>query len=113
MIVRRAADAVPYAPPGHVGVRSRRLQGAEAGGPAGFWVAESVYPSGAAAELAPTAGDTVYVLLEGEIEVTADGHTETLRPHDSVFIPDGDRRSVLNAAEGPALLLVVLQPVGI
>jgi mannose-6-phosphate isomerase-like protein (cupin superfamily) len=108
--VTRAVDAVPYAPPGHFGVESRRLQGAEAGGPDGFWVAESVYPPGSGAELTPTAGDTVYVVLEGELTVTAGDHGETLRPHDSVFIGAGEVRSLLNASDEPALLLVVLQP---
>lgn len=107
MHVVRAAQAVPYDPPGHHGVAARRLQGLEAGGPAGFAVAVSHYPSGAAAMMAPIAADTVYVVLDGELTVTAGGTSVVLAADDSVYLAAGTTRSVRNHGTAAATLLVV------
>jgi uncharacterized cupin superfamily protein len=108
--ITRADAAPPYSPPLHSGVDACRLQGLEAGPTERFWVGLSVYSPGGAASLSPTAQETVYVVLEGELElaVPAEDVRETLRPGDSVHLPQGTVRSVTNVSGAAARLLVVL-----
>lgn len=107
----RGADAPTYDPPGHHGVHAQRLQGLEAGGPTGLWVGRSSYPPGASAELAPTQGDTVYVVLSGRLTVTLPGPEEVvLEASDSLHLPIGTTRAVRNSTEQEATLLVVMRP---
>ncbi|MEV8308284.1 cupin domain-containing protein [Streptomyces flavidovirens] len=108
MRVTRLQQAPPYQPPSHHGVGALRLQGHEAGPTARFWTGLSYYLPGGAADAAPTAEETVYVLLDGEVVVTADGHEETLRPYDSVHLTKGQVRSVENRSKRPATLLVTI-----
>jgi quercetin dioxygenase-like cupin family protein len=108
MRITRAAAAPPYSPPLHDGVAATRLQGMEAGPTERFWVGLSVYAPGGAANTAPAAEETVYVVLDGELELTAGGSTETLLAGDSAHLPKGTVRSVRNASGAPARLLVVI-----
>jgi quercetin dioxygenase-like cupin family protein len=108
MRITRAGAAPAYAPPLHSGVAALRLQGHEAGPTEGFWVGLSTYEPGGEASESPTAGETVYVLLDGTLDVTSGGATETLRPGDSVHLPQGTVRSVRNNSGQPARLLVVI-----
>jgi quercetin dioxygenase-like cupin family protein len=87
-----------------------RLQGLEAGPTTRFWVGMSVYASGGTAQLAPTAEETVYVVLDGELTLAVpdDGLETVLHPGDSVHLPRGTARSLTNPAEAPARLLVVI-----
>ncbi|MCK2220466.1 cupin domain-containing protein [Actinomadura sp. ATCC 31491] len=105
-----AAQAVPYDPPGHHDVAARRLQGLDAGGPGGFSVGLSHYPPGSTVDSAPTAAETVYVVLSGELELTCDDRVVTLGRHDSVHLTKGEVRSLRNASGADATLLVVLRP---
>jgi quercetin dioxygenase-like cupin family protein len=50
----------------------------------------------------------VYVVLSGELTLTAGGRSEVLRPGDSVHLPQGTVRSVVNRGTGPAELLVII-----
>ncbi|WP_410874613.1 cupin domain-containing protein [Nocardia sp. A7] len=106
----RAAQAVPYQAHGHTGVDSRRLQGSEVGGPDKAAVSVSTYLPGSAVAASPTAADTIYVVLAGELELN--GHlgeaSLTLAAHDSVFLPRGEVRSLRNRTAENAMLLVVL-----
>lgn len=106
--VVRAADAPAYHPPRHTGVDAVRLQGLEAGPTERFWVGLSTYPPGSAAETSPAAEETVYVVLEGRLRLTTEDGVEELVEGDSVHLPQGTVRSVVNAADAPARLLVVI-----
>jgi quercetin dioxygenase-like cupin family protein len=108
MRVTRADQAPPYAPPLHQGVDAVRLQGMEAGPTERFWVGLSVYAPGGFADTAPTAEETVYVVLDGELALHAEGAVQTLRAGDSVHLPKGTVRSVRNESGAPARLLVVI-----
>ncbi|WP_217624637.1 cupin domain-containing protein [Streptomyces sp. TRM64462] len=108
MRVTRLDDALAYEPPLHHGVGALRLQGHEAGPTVRFWSGLSYYLPGGAADSAPTVEETVYVVLDGELVVTADGDEETLRPYDSVHLAKGQIRSVENRSRRPATLLVTV-----
>lgn len=113
MHVNRAAAAAPYQAPGHHGVESIRLQGRAAGGAEFCAVSISDYAPGAGVDDLPVDCDTVYVILEGELEVTShdDGETAVLGVHDSVHIARGERRSIKNATDAVTKMLVVLAPI--
>jgi mannose-6-phosphate isomerase-like protein (cupin superfamily) len=80
----------------------------EAGHTEHFWTAISFYLPGGRAAWSPTAGETVYVVLDGELTVvTADGE-HVLRRYDSIHLPPGTERAVENRASSPATLLVTI-----
>ncbi|WND39780.1 cupin domain-containing protein [Streptomyces sp. BB1-1-1] len=106
--VTRLDQAPPYQPPSHHGVGALRLQGHEAGPTTRFWTGLSYYLPDGAADATPTVEETVYVVLDGELVVTADGEEATLRPHDSVHLAKGQVRSVENRSRRPATLLVTV-----
>lgn len=108
--ITRADQAPPYSPPLHEGIRARRLQGHEAGPTERFWVGMSDYEPGGVAQTSPAAQETVYVVLEGELELAVpdEGLVETVRTGDSVHLPRGTVRSLTNRSGIPARLLVVI-----
>jgi quercetin dioxygenase-like cupin family protein len=104
-------DKAPrYHPPLHDGVDAVRLQGHEAGPTQRFWVGRSLYQPGGAAQLSPAGQETVYVVLAGELTLAVpnEGIEQVLHPGDSVHLPQGTERSVTNASDRPAELLVVI-----
>ncbi len=107
--ITRAGQAPPYYPPLHEGVDARRLHGHEAGPTERFWVGLSDYPPGGILQASPAAQETVYVVLDGEVELTVedDGMREVLQRGDSVHLPQGTLRSVANRSDQVARLLVV------
>lgn len=108
MLVKKFPDAKPYAAPNHHDIRTLRLQGFEAGGPTNFWVGLShILPGGGAGPDA-TPLEKVYVVLSGQVTVTAEGQTHVLGPLDSVRIGPSVERTVSNASNEVATMLVVL-----
>jgi quercetin dioxygenase-like cupin family protein len=108
MRITRADGAPPYHPPLHHDVQAVRLQGHEAGPTGRFWVGRSRYLPGGRADEAPTVEETVYVVLDGELVVSSEGQTSTLRAGDSVHLPKGTVRRVENTSGQDASLLVVI-----
>jgi quercetin dioxygenase-like cupin family protein len=108
MRVTRLLSAPSYDAVAHHGVAARRLQGHEAGPTSGFWVGLSYYLPGGGADERPTAAETVYVLLDGSLVVTAEGEDVTLEPLDSLHMPAGTVRRVENVSARTATLLVII-----
>ena len=91
MRVTRHAAAPGYQAAAHHGVATLRLQGHEAGPTDRFWVGLSCYLPGGGADETPAGEETVYVVLDGNLVVQADGKEEELGPLDSVHLPKGTR----------------------
>jgi quercetin dioxygenase-like cupin family protein len=108
MRITRQVDAPGYVARAHHDVATMRLQGQEAGPTERFWVGLSYYLPGGGADESPAAEETVYVVLEGALVITADGRTEEIGPLDSVHIPKGTVRRVDNRSARPATLLVII-----
>lgn len=108
MNLTRASDAPAYTAPQHNGVATARLQGHEAGHTDRFWVGLSVYRPRGLAEQAPTREETVYVVLDGELVVTAGGNDTVLGRLDSMHFAKGEVRSIQNRSGSDALLLVTV-----
>jgi quercetin dioxygenase-like cupin family protein len=106
--ITRADAAPPYRPPLHHDVQAVRLQGHEAGPTSRFWVGRSRYLPGGRADEAPTAEETVYMVLDGELVVAADGQVDTLHAGDSVHLPKGTVRRIENRSSRDASLLVII-----
>lgn len=106
----RWADAPSYTPPHHSGVTARRHQGRQAGGGSPAFVSTSTFAPAGTAEPAETTYDTIYVVLDGELELSVDGRTETLGCGDSVFLPAGTVRGLSNRGDSEARLVVVAVP---
>ncbi|MGB9226206.1 cupin domain-containing protein [Mycobacterium sp.] len=108
MNVTRVSDAPGYTAPMHRGVDTVRLRGHEAGPSERFWVGLSTYHPGGVAEKAPTREETVYVVLDGELVVTAEESETVLSRLDSVHFAKGEMRSIENRSDRAALLLVTI-----
>jgi quercetin dioxygenase-like cupin family protein len=108
MRVTRHASAPGYVAPAHHDVAAMRLQGHEAGPTERFWVGLSYYLPGGGADESPAGEETVYVVLDGTLVVTAAGQAAELGPLDSVHLPKGTVRRVDNRSARPATLLVII-----
>ncbi len=107
MRITQLEDAEPFHPVDHHGVGPVRLQGGEHSPTSAFTVVLSHYLPGGAADLAPQAAETVYVVLAGALVVSSEGDEATLRPHDSVHFGPGTLRTVENRTNLPASMLVI------
>ena len=103
-----AAAAPPYEAPLHFGVSAQRLQGLEASDTEVFWVGLSVYEPGGRADESPTREETVYVVLDGSLTVATEGEEYVLAKHDSLHLPKGTVRSVVNHTDSPTTMLVAI-----
>lgn len=108
MHVKGFNEAKPYEAPLHFGVRSLRLQGFEEGGPTNFWVGLTHLLPGGGAGPDASPLEKVYVVLTGQVKVTAEGEERILGPLDSVRIGPNIERTVLNPANEVATMLVVM-----
>lgn len=108
MRVTRSSEAPTYAAALHRGVLTRRLQGHEAGPTDRFWIGLSTYQPGGAAEKSTAPEETVYVILDGELVITADGAEAVLGQFDSAHIAKGGLRSIENRSDREAVLLVAI-----
>ena len=65
---------------------------------------------GGGADDSSSEAERVYVVLEGQITVTTEDGPVVLGPLDSCLIPPGETRSVQNATNRPASMLVIVVP---
>jgi quercetin dioxygenase-like cupin family protein len=65
------------------------------------------FPPGAGIPLHYHNCDEQTTVLEGEAEAEIDGRRERLRPHDTVFIPQGRHHRFVNVGSGPMMILWV------
>ncbi|BBX73568.1 cupin domain-containing protein [Mycobacterium shinjukuense] len=108
MNLTRASEAPEYSAPLHHDVCTLRLQGHEAGPTERFWVGLSTYRPGGIAQKAAAREETVYVVLDGELVVTAEGTETVLGRLDSVHFAKGELRSIENRSDREAVLLVTI-----
>ncbi|MCR5855756.1 cupin domain-containing protein [Mesorhizobium sp. J428] len=108
MLTRRFADAKPYDAPNHRGVVGLRLQGFEPGGPRNQWVGLSQFLPGGGAGPDSTPFEKVYVVLDGEMTVIADGVETVLGPLDSCTVAPHELREIVNRANRVCTMLVII-----
>ncbi|QYE37110.1 cupin domain-containing protein (plasmid) [Polymorphobacter sp. PAMC 29334] len=108
MDVVRFADAPFYSAPDHDDVLARRLQGGEASSADFALVGHSTLIAGAVIPMDAAVIGKIYVVTDGVIVVEQeDGALHELRVGDSIFVPAGEARAVLNLTDTPAAMIVV------
>jgi len=101
-------EAKPYEARGHFKMVALRLQHRETTGVENFWVGLSHFLPGGGAEMSASDFEKVYVMLSGRMSiVTEDGKEIVLEPLDSIFIPPGEKRYLINKTNMPASMLVI------
>ena len=110
MEVTRLAEALPYEAPKHHGIAALRLHGGEQTNAERMVVGLSHFLPGGGADESASEAERVYVVLEGQITVTTEDGPVVLGPLDSCLIPVGETRSVKNATNLPASMLVIATP---
>ncbi len=109
MDIVRFEDAPAYTAPNHDDVAARRLQGGEASSADFVMVGHSLLRPGAVVPMEAGPAGKIYVVTQGAITIEqADGARHVLRPNDSIFIPAGEARAVLNESGTPAAMIVIL-----
>ena len=110
MDIVRFDDAPLYSAPGHDDVTARRLQGGEASGADFALVGHSTLVPGAVIPMGASDFGKIYVVTGSELIIQQeDGARHVLRPGDSIFIPGGEARAVLNES-GVAAAMIVITP---
>jgi quercetin dioxygenase-like cupin family protein len=108
MNVVKFVEAPFYTLPGHEQVTARRLQGAGASAADFVLVGHSSFPDKSAVPMDVAPIGKVYIVTEGALTIEqADGARHILRTYDSVFVPPGEARAVLNESGAPAAMIVI------
>jgi quercetin dioxygenase-like cupin family protein len=95
--------------PGHFKCTNLRVHHRDTGGPQNFSVGLSHFLPGGGIEMSGTATEKVYIVLSGSLTVQAENGQEfVLGPMESLFIPNGEKRSLMNKTNLPATMLVVV-----
>ena len=106
----RFADAPLYTAPDHDDVVARRLQGGEASKADFALVGHSSFPDGAVVPMGAGPIGKVYVITEGALTIEqGDGTRHVLHAGDSIFIPAGEARAIMNEC-GRAAAMIVITP---
>ena len=111
MELMRFADAPKYALPNHDEVTARRLQGGEATTADFVLVGHSEFPAGATVAMEAAPIGRIYVVAKGVISIDqADGVRHVLQERDSIFVPAGEARAVVNDSGAHAAIIVITPP---
>lgn len=111
MDIVKFEDAPCYYPPNHEGVTSRRLQGDTVSNADLAWVGHSDFPPGVVVPMEAGIFSKIYVVTAGSLTIEqSDGTRHQLNQLDSIFIPAGEARSVVNESGAPAAIIVVTPP---
>jgi len=104
----RLEEAKPYDAPGHFKMVALKLQDRETTGIESFWVGLSHFLPEGGAEMSASDSERVYILLSGELTVTTeDGKEFVLEPMDSLYVPPGEKRYIINKTNMPASMIVI------
>jgi quercetin dioxygenase-like cupin family protein len=108
MDVVRFENAPFYTAPDHEEVTARRLQGGEASSADFAMVGHSTFSDGASVPMGAGSIGKIYIVTEGALTVEqSDGVRHRLAVGDSIFIPAGEARSLVNESGGAAAMIVV------
>jgi len=102
-------DVKPYSAPKHFNMTALKLHGKEETGSTKFWMGLSHFLPQGGAEFDASPTEKVYFVLEGEVTVI-DGNKNkiVLKKNDSIHIGANEGRSIINEANVPASMLVVI-----
>ena len=108
MDIVRFKDAPLYSAPGHDDVTARRLQGGKASSADFVLVGHSTLLPGAVIPMDAAAIGKIYVVTASEVTIQQeDGSRHVLQSGDSIFVPGGEARAVLNESGASAEMIVI------
>ncbi len=111
MEIVRFADAPIYTASNHDDVIARRLQGGEATSANFVLVGHSHFRPGAVVPMEAAPIGKIYIVVEGAISIEqADGTRHRLLQWDSILVPAGEARAVINDSGAPASIIVITPP---
>ncbi len=111
MEIVRFADAAVYTAANHDDITARRLQGGGATNADFAVVGHSQFPPNAIVAMEAAPIGKIYVVVEGAISIDqADGVRHSLQQWDSIFVPAGEARAVVNDSGAPAGIIVITPP---
>src|SRR3989304_10041705 len=110
MKVMRLNDLKEYQAAKHFKMAAMRLQGKEETGIQKFWVGLSYFLPGGGAEWAyeDNPNEKVYIVLDGELTVKNKKEELVLGPMDSLYLAPNEGREIINKANKPVSVLVVV-----
>ena len=111
MVKRCLEELKIYEAPGHFGMTAMRIHGKEETGAQKFWMGVSTFLPGGGAEWAYEDNplEKVYYVLEGEITITDKaGKKYVVGKDEAITLAPNEGRSVLNASNRPARMLVII-----
>jgi mannose-6-phosphate isomerase-like protein (cupin superfamily) len=101
-------DVKPYQAAGHFNMVALKIQGKEETGAQDMWVGLSHFLPGGGATMSANNFEKIYFVLSGMITVITKGAEKiVLKPHDSLYIPPGEGREIINSENVPASMLVI------
>lgn len=101
-------DLEGYDPPGHFKMTALKMHGKEATGAEDLWMGLSHFLPGGGAEMSSSDSEKIYYVLEGTLLIeTPDGEETVIEENDSILIPPGSERSLVNPTNDTATMLVV------
>lgn len=109
--ITRADAGIPFTPAAdHHGVHAVRLHGGVAGNTDLLTAGRSHFSAGARVDRGPVSGETLYVVVAGELALQiADQEISLLRVGDSAYLPKGTMRAI-HAGQDGATILVIRNP---
>lgn len=107
MNITRVSESKEYPTTGHYDMRCLRMQGGEVSKTGDFSVGISHFLPGAYTEYMAAGVELIYIVVDGELTLTADGKEYTLTKYDSVHFDIGDERAMDNRTNLPAAMFVV------
>ena len=112
MHVVRFSEAPRYDAPGHSMMEMHRMQGREAGPSDTVWLGISVIEPGGGTTFTASGVEKFYVVLEGELQVSArhdeEASSATLGPFDTCRIAPGESRQLHNTTGAICKVLLVM-----
>jgi quercetin dioxygenase-like cupin family protein len=109
MEVVKFDEAPFYTAAGHDDVIARRLQGGEASSADFVLVGHSTFPPGGGVPMDAAPIGKIYIVTDGMISFEqADGTCHVLSRGDSIHVPPGEARAVLNDTAKPAAMIVIV-----
>ncbi|WP_372738301.1 cupin domain-containing protein [Neptunomonas sp.] len=108
MKIKRLKDAETYESANHFECKALRLAGFEEGSSENFWIGCSHFLPGGSAGPDASPLEKVYVVLSGDLTVIVDGVESIASAMDTVVIPAGEIREIINKSNNVVTILVVM-----
>ena len=108
MHIVRFADAPNYVAPGHHEMAMFRLHGREAGPSRDVWLGVSVIAPGGGTTLSSSPQEKMYVVLDGELDISNGEASATLGKWDSCRIAGGESQQLTNRTSVAVAVLLVM-----